>query len=113
MPAQRSSDKICADVQSVMKPRQTEANATTARPSRVLRAVALLAIVGAVSIGAWYAVLRPHLTDDGRGSAPPAAAKPTTNVVIVLIDTLRADRLGCYGHTRPTSPRIDALAREG
>ena len=35
------------------------------------------------------------------------------NVVIVVIDTLRADRLGCYGHERPTSPRIDALAAEG
>ena len=32
------------------------------------------------------------------------------NVVIVAIDTLRADHLGCYGYGRPTSPRIDALA---
>jgi len=31
------------------------------------------------------------------------------NVVLYLIDTLRADRLGCYGYPRPTSPRIDAL----
>jgi arylsulfatase len=32
--------------------------------------------------------------------------------VLVGIDTLRADHLGCYGYPRPTSPRIDALARE-
>jgi arylsulfatase A-like enzyme len=32
------------------------------------------------------------------------------NVVLVTIDTLRADHLGCYGYPRPTSPRIDALA---
>jgi len=29
------------------------------------------------------------------------------NVVLVSIDTLRADRLGAYGHARPTSPTID------
>jgi choline-sulfatase len=35
------------------------------------------------------------------------------NVLVVTIDTLRADHLGCYGYRRPTSPRIDALAKEG
>ncbi|HLY37740.1 MAG TPA: sulfatase, partial [Candidatus Binatia bacterium] len=37
------------------------------------------------------------------------AARP--NVVVYVIDTLRADHLGCYGYTHPTSPRIDAFAR--
>jgi len=31
--------------------------------------------------------------------------------VLVTIDTLRADHLGAYGYARPTSPRIDGLAR--
>ena len=35
------------------------------------------------------------------------------NVVLIVVDTLRADRLGCYGHDRPTSPFIDGLARRG
>jgi len=35
------------------------------------------------------------------------------NVVLIVADTLRADRLGCYGYERPTSPAIDALAEEG
>jgi arylsulfatase A-like enzyme len=35
------------------------------------------------------------------------------NLVFVLIDTLRADRLGSYGYARDTSPTFDALAREG
>jgi arylsulfatase len=39
-----------------------------------------------------------------------AAAHPT--IVLYLIDTLRADHLGCYGYGRPTSPRIDAFARQ-
>lgn len=35
------------------------------------------------------------------------------SVVVILLDALRADHLGCYGYDRPTSPRIDAFAREG
>ena len=35
-------------------------------------------------------------------------------VVLILLDTVRADRLGCYGYERrPTSPNLDALARTG
>ncbi len=32
------------------------------------------------------------------------------NIVLITIDTLRADHLTCYGYTRPTSPCIDAFA---
>ncbi len=35
------------------------------------------------------------------------------DVVLVSLDTLRADHLGCYGHLRPTSPHLDALADGG
>lgn len=34
-------------------------------------------------------------------------------VLFVVIDTLRADHLGCYGYHRNTSPRLDDLAKEG
>jgi arylsulfatase A-like enzyme len=33
-------------------------------------------------------------------------------VLLVSIDTLRADRLGCYGHGRDTTPALDRFARE-
>ena len=36
-----------------------------------------------------------------------------SNLVLVTIDTLRADHLGIYGYKRPTSPNLDRLAREG
>ncbi len=39
-------------------------------------------------------------------STPPS-------LLLITIDTLRADHLGTYGYARPTSPRIDALARGG
>ena len=35
------------------------------------------------------------------------------NIVFILIDTLRADRLSAYGYERETSPAIDALAADG
>ena len=35
------------------------------------------------------------------------------NVVLIVIDTLRADHLGVYGYERPTSPQLDAFAATG
>lgn len=40
-------------------------------------------------------------------------ARDRPNVVLISIDSLRADHLGCYGYPRPTSPTIDGLAAEG
>jgi arylsulfatase A-like enzyme len=42
--------------------------------------------------------------------APPPAAR---SVLLITIDTLRADRLGCYGDTAARTPRIDAQAAQG
>ena len=41
-----------------------------------------------------------------------ATAKSQPNVVIITIDTLRADHLGCYGYKQIRTPNIDALAAE-
>lgn len=35
------------------------------------------------------------------------------NIILIIIDTLRADHLSCYGYHRPTSPALDSLARSG
>ena len=35
------------------------------------------------------------------------------NIVLITIDTLRADHLSCYGYRRNTSPNIDKIAKEG
>ena len=35
------------------------------------------------------------------------------NVILIVIDALRPDHLGCYGYQRDTSPNIDKLAKEG
>ena len=39
-------------------------------------------------------------------------ARLSRNLLLVTLDTTRADRLSCYGYDRATSPRIDAFARE-
>ncbi|MFT5042138.1 MAG: arylsulfatase A-like enzyme [Hyphomicrobiaceae bacterium] len=42
-----------------------------------------------------------------------SAAAADFNVVLISIDSLRADHLGSYGYSRDTSPAIDSLAAEG
>ncbi|MEM7355101.1 MAG: sulfatase, partial [Acidobacteriota bacterium] len=50
-------------------------------------------------------------TDPGSATASePAADAARPNVIVYLVDTLRADHLGCYGYPEPISPRIDAFA---
>src|SRR2546427_9217885 len=39
--------------------------------------------------------------------------KSRPNVLLITIDTLRADRLGCYGYARARSPHIDRLPAQG
>lgn len=43
--------------------------------------------------------------------APPLSDGP--NIILVSIDSLRQDHLGCYGYPHPTSPTIDRLAASG
>jgi arylsulfatase A-like enzyme len=44
-------------------------------------------------------------------ATPTPARRPS--VVLVSLDTLRADHLGCYGFPQPTSPNLDRLAMQG
>lgn len=46
------------------------------------------------------------------GCQSPAESPEPHPIIIVNIDTLRADHLGLYGYKRPTSPRLDAFAQE-
>ena len=39
--------------------------------------------------------------------------KEKPNIILISIDTLRQDRLGCYGYDKPTSPNIDMIAHQG
>src|SRR5436309_14565652 len=61
-----------------------------------------------------FAALLALLLLAGCWREPPgdvAAGRP--NVLLVTIDTLRADHLGCYGHAGAATPTLDALAARG
>jgi len=66
--------------------------------SRLIWIPVLLAAAGLAA----FALLRSPVT--------PPPARP--NVLIVLWDTVRADRMSLYGHTAPTTPRLEALAAD-
>jgi arylsulfatase A-like enzyme len=78
------------------------------RPSlktQITIAAAALALTG-IFISA-YALLA------GPGPAKLARARGGLNVLVVVIDTLRADRLGCYGYQKARTPVTDSLAESG
>jgi arylsulfatase A-like enzyme len=77
----------------------------------------------AAAVLAVYTLLAPTLAQRlGSGDPRPVgtaedvealASRDDVNVLFILIDTLRADRLGAYGYERPTSPALDRLADRG
>jgi arylsulfatase A-like enzyme len=68
------------------------------RRHRTIASCALAALVLTLALG-WV------------GCRPGLSARP--NVVLVIVDTLRADALGCYGAALDTSPELDDLASRG
>lgn len=47
------------------------------------------------------------------GQAPSRQGARLPNVLLIILDTVRAQSLSLYGYARPTTPRIDAFARGG
>lgn len=52
----------------------------------------------------------PSVSHAATEASAAKAPCPRCNVLLVTFDALRADRLGAYGHSKPTSPAIDELA---
>ncbi len=72
-------------------------------PFRLICSLALIALTGCSSS-------QPAKTSSTEQQ--PARLRPL-NVVVVTIDTLRADRLGCYGYKNIATPVIDGIAQHG
>jgi len=62
--------------------------------------------------GRWAALAALAAAALGACAPAPDPGPRRWNVVVVLLDTLRADHLGVHGYGRPTSPNLDAFARE-
>ena len=107
------------------RPRRRETSHDTQQtnphpPRKPLGIVLVLGLI-VVAVGLWLTI--------GKHSATPAATKPTPtpaaalalapgaatgyNVVLITLDTLRADRVACYGYSAVETPNLDALAASG
>lgn len=73
-------------------------------------AAGLLLIVGVVS---QFEIRLPSRPEGDAEEILRLKDRDHVNVVFILVDTLRADRIGAYGYSRPTTPNIDALASQG
>ncbi len=75
------------------------------RPGRRVIAVSCLAVV-VLAVGAGLGLRRARRLPRWLGGGPPS-------LLVITLDTLRADRLGCYGYAPARTPRLDALAARG
>jgi choline-sulfatase len=65
-----------------------------------------------VAAAAALLLMAPACRESRQPAKPEAPVRPSA-VLVVTIDTLRADRIGVYGATNVETPNIDRLAREG
>ena len=94
-------------------PAAAETLPTRRRKAPLAVALAVVAaVVAALLIGYWK---RPPRTEAEARSAVSRLRPEATglNLVVITLDTTRADRLGCYGFRGVETPNIDALARDG
>jgi len=83
-------------------------------PRRVGLLFRVATLVSSAALGLGFAVAVASAVTDriGRPAAPVEGPR-APNVLLVSIDTLRADHVHCYGYGRETTPTIDALAGGG
>jgi arylsulfatase A-like enzyme len=87
----------------------------TANPKRArkvvlvtLPAMAAIALIGGLGLNAWY-----RLTETRALAQLPPAAAGSPNILLLILDTVRAESLSLYGYPRRTSPSIDQFAKSG
>lgn len=69
-------------------------------------------ILGRALVGALVGVLAA-CTEPTEPAVEVVGPPARPNLLLYLVDTLRADRLGVYGYPKPTSPTLDGLAADG
>ena len=97
---ERQIDSQASEVLTVIADPNTQPVELSADPGLVT-----LRLVAEGPPGSSIVLRNPQLRGSGRRSRRP-------NLILYVVDTLRADHLGCYGYPHATSPRLDALAKD-
>lgn len=86
------------------------------RPLRVLRLCGMLMFKPILSwrirTGLPLVLLAVASGCEPENAPDPTASADRPNIILLTIESLRADHVGCYGYQRDTTPSIDALASE-
>lgn len=81
---------------------------TLPTPKRAARLVGAMLTIALSAAALWTFSSAPRAVM----SAVPSPTSGKPNIILISLDTLRADHLGCYGYSRATSPAIDAFAAQ-
>jgi arylsulfatase A-like enzyme/Tfp pilus assembly protein PilF len=82
---------------------------------RISKRLIAVAIIIGIGVGAAY-LTRAQRTVTGTtdlGALPRGVTPAALNLVVITLDTTRADRLGAYGYSSAGTPNFDALAEDG
>ena len=69
-----------------------------------------------IVLGLWCTIAFPikqQIHERREAAKLPTASANAPNVLVIVVDTLRADHLSTYGYSRPTSPHLTRLAAQG
>ena len=73
----------------------------------------IVIVIVIAGVAAWLALARRPGLQVGRDAPRSAPSGRPRNVLLITLDTLRADRVGAYGYAAARTPNLDALARSG
>jgi arylsulfatase A-like enzyme len=85
-----------------------------AAPARWMRRARMTAAAGTVALGVagFIPIARLRLGESWMRSHLPQSSPEAPNIILLIMDTVRATNLSLYGYERPTTPVLDRLARE-
>ncbi|HUZ47949.1 MAG TPA: sulfatase-like hydrolase/transferase [Terriglobia bacterium] len=72
----------------------------------------LLAVAVAAAVGVGTFIVRTSYPATPANVAPPPPAT-SPNIILITLDTVRADHLSSYGYSRETTPHLDQFAQQG
>ncbi|MEZ4416699.1 MAG: sulfatase [Gemmatimonadota bacterium] len=83
------------------------------RSLRQLRTLSALVLIASVAAVVWLHPLRARGERQRLAGAAPATARGLPNVLLIVLDTVRAQSMGLYGYGRPNTPTLARLADQG